>query len=101
MLGVSAGAVAMRGCDFHRYQPTPGAAMATPMATSATRRRPLGAGPVRSIRPPLRSRAQARISTKGKPMPRPITVAERTHWGRSSPCITGSMICSTAKETSP
>ena len=95
------GLVAPTRFAFQKYQPTPGAPSATPIATRISSRRPLGAGPVRSMRPPLRSSAQASTTVNGNPMPSPTTVAESTQFGRSSPCITGSMIWSTAKEKTP
>jgi len=70
---------------------TPGAPSATPIATRISKQTALGAGPVRSIRPPFRSRAQARTSVNG-------TRSPTHHGGREhpvreiDPCITGSMI---------
>ena len=88
-------------CVFQKYQPTPGAPIAMPMATRISKRRPLGAGAVRSIRPPLTSSAQASARASGNPIPRTTTVAESTQSGRLRPCITGSMICRMAKATMP
>ena len=79
-------------CAFHRYHPTPGAPSAMPRATSSRSIRGRGAGAVFSMRPARTSKTQASTSVKGKPRPSATTVMVRTHSGRLSPCMMGSMI---------
>ncbi len=90
-----------------KYQTVPGAAASTPMptSTSASRRplRPPGdaEGPVRSIRPAFTSKIQARLTTTGKPTASAATTYDSTASGQCSPCMIGSMICSTANAAMP
>jgi len=56
---------------------------------------------VRSMRPALTSKTQASATTSGKPSASATTTYESTASGQCSPCITGSMICSTANAAMP
>ena len=56
---------------------------------------------VRSIRPALTSKIHARLTTMGKPAASATTTYESTASGQCRPCITGSMIWSTAKAAMP
>ena len=59
-----------------KYQTSPGAAARTPTPASASAMRPRpeeGAPAVRSMRPSLTSKTQAKPTTMGKPMPSATT----------------------------
>ncbi len=81
---------------------SPGAAVSTPMTTRASRKRVSAGFPaVRSMRPSLTSKIHASPMTMGKPSAKATTTYESTASGQCSPCMTGSMICSTANAAMP
>ncbi len=99
-------AAGARGAGFRtkRYQTTPGAAASAPMLTRTTARRaprkPV-VGSVRSMRPALTSKIQARPTTMGKPIASAATTYDSTASGQWNPCMIGSTIWSTANAAMP
>ena len=115
MEGGGPGAAAAERCSearFHAYQPpAPTAAMASTAAATASgsRRRDLPKrgppGPVadgvRFTPCAVRSKTHARTTATGKPRTRATSTALSTQFGRSAPCMIGSVTWRTANEKMP